>query len=78
MVGIELTKDRSTKTPFSPEQRVGARVVQNVRKMGVILRPLGDVVVLMPPLSITGDEIRFLVSAATEAIIEICGTLEDS
>jgi hypothetical protein len=32
----------------------------------------------MPPLSITGDEIRFLVSAATEAIIEICGTLEDS
>ncbi|MDQ1239457.1 MAG: adenosylmethionine---8-amino-7-oxononanoate aminotransferase, partial [Thermodesulfobacteriota bacterium] len=44
MVGIELTRDRSTKKSFSPEQRVGARVVQNVRKMGVILRPLGDVV----------------------------------
>jgi adenosylmethionine-8-amino-7-oxononanoate aminotransferase len=77
MVGIELTRDRSTRTPFSPEQRVGARVVQNVRKMGVILRPLGDVVVLMPPLSISDDEIRLLVSATAQSIVETCSSLEN-
>ncbi len=51
---------------------MGARVTQNVRKHGVILRPLGDVVVLMPPLSITPDQIKHLVSATALSIQEIC------
>lgn len=76
MVGIELTQNRSLRQPFSPEQRVGMRVALNVRKRGVILRPLGDVVVLMPPLSVSDDEVRLLVSAAAQSIVEICGSLE--
>ncbi|MBI5250681.1 MAG: adenosylmethionine--8-amino-7-oxononanoate transaminase [Desulfomonile tiedjei] len=72
MVGIELTENRSLRTEYPPGLRMGARVTRDVRKHGVILRPLGDVVVLMPPLSITLDEIRLLVSATAKSIHEIC------
>jgi adenosylmethionine---8-amino-7-oxononanoate aminotransferase len=72
MVGIELVQDRQKRQAYAPELRMGARVTQNVRKHGIILRPLGDVVVLMPPLSITPDQIRHLVSATALSIREIC------
>jgi adenosylmethionine---8-amino-7-oxononanoate aminotransferase len=72
MVGIELVEDSKTRSPYPPELRMGARVTQDVRKRGVILRPLGDVVVLMPPLSITEDQIRELVSATATSIREVC------
>jgi adenosylmethionine-8-amino-7-oxononanoate aminotransferase len=52
LAGIELVRDRATKKRFPPEQRVGARVCQLAREQGVLLRPLGDVIVLMPPLAI--------------------------
>jgi adenosylmethionine-8-amino-7-oxononanoate aminotransferase len=68
MVGIEIVEDRHTKAPFPPEKKVGQRVVRKVREKGIILRPLGDVIVLMPPLSSTEDEIRHLVGSAGWAI----------
>jgi adenosylmethionine---8-amino-7-oxononanoate aminotransferase len=68
MVGIELR--RSPTEPFSSEDAIGARVCRIVRRHGVILRPLGSVVVLMPPLSITSDEIDLLVDATSAAIVE--------
>lgn len=73
MIGIELVEDRGLRKAYAPEKRVGAQVSQNVRKYGLILRPLGDVVVLMPPLSITSDEIVDLVSITARSIREICG-----
>jgi len=73
MVGIELVEDRATRRPYPPELRMGARVTQNMRNYGVILRPLGDVVVLMPPLSITDEQIRDLVTATAKSIEEMCG-----
>ena len=66
MVGIELG-------PYAYEQAIGARVCADVRKRGVILRPLGNVIVLMPPLSITDDEIDRLVEATRASIVEVCG-----
>ncbi len=72
MVGIELVADRNSRKAFPVELRMGARVTQDVRRAGVILRPLGDVVVLMPPLSITADEIRYLVSATAQSIQNVC------
>jgi len=74
MIGIELAEDPATRRPYPPELRMGGRVTQQVREYGVILRPLGDVVVLMPPLSITPDQIKDLVSATARAIREVCGT----
>jgi adenosylmethionine-8-amino-7-oxononanoate aminotransferase len=52
LAGIELVEDRATKKPFSAERRVGHAVCQWLREQGVLLRPLGDVIVVMPPLAI--------------------------
>jgi adenosylmethionine-8-amino-7-oxononanoate aminotransferase len=52
MAGIELVRDRAGKRPFPPELRMGARVCRLARDQGVLLRPLLDVVVVMPPLNI--------------------------
>lgn len=70
MVGIELVADRETKAAFPFEQAVGARVCLAARRHGVILRPLGPVVVLMPPLSISEAELEELVTATARAISE--------
>jgi len=68
MVGIELVEDPSTKKPFPPEKKVGQKVVLEARKRGVIIRPLGDVIVLMPPLSIGEWELTVLIEAVYESI----------
>jgi adenosylmethionine-8-amino-7-oxononanoate aminotransferase len=52
MTGIELVKDKRAKTLFPPEKRMGAVVCRSARDQGVFLRPLGDVIVIMPPLAI--------------------------
>jgi adenosylmethionine-8-amino-7-oxononanoate aminotransferase len=70
MVGIELVRDRASREPYPFEAAIGARVCRAVRRHGVILRPLGSVVVLMPPLSITAAEVRQLVDATRRAIVE--------
>jgi adenosylmethionine-8-amino-7-oxononanoate aminotransferase len=52
MAGIELVQDRATKTPFPSALRTAERVCRMARAQGVLLRPLGDVIVVMPPLAI--------------------------
>lgn len=73
MLGVELVKDRRTKEEYAYGDRVGHRVCLAVRKRGVILRPLGSVVVLMPPLSLTVEEAHHLGGAVREAIVEVTG-----
>lgn len=73
MVGIELVKDRATKAEFGFAERMGFRVCQAARAHGVLLRPLGNVVVLMPPLSLTADEARLLTDAVAAAITHVLG-----
>ncbi len=68
MVGIELVRDRETRQPYPASERVGMQVCQNARRHGVILRPLGNVIVLMPPLCIGEVELDTLCDAAAEAI----------
>ncbi|MHC4607565.1 MAG: adenosylmethionine--8-amino-7-oxononanoate transaminase [Planctomycetota bacterium] len=73
MAGIELVEDTETKKPYPAERRTGHRVILEARRRGAILRPLGDVVVLMPPLSITGKEMLGLLDVAAESIRAVCG-----
>lgn len=68
MVGIELVRDREKKIPYGLEEKMGLKVIVEVRKRGVILRPLGNVIVLMPPLSLNLDEIDFLLKVTHDAI----------
>ena len=61
MCGVEL----------HPGERLGRRVCAAALKRGVLLRPLGDVIVLMPPLSVTDEEIAMIVEALAGSIVEI-------
>jgi adenosylmethionine-8-amino-7-oxononanoate aminotransferase len=70
MVGIELVTDRAARTPYPAAARIGQRVVRAARARGVILRPLGNVIVLMPPLAITDDELERLLDVTRDAIVE--------
>ncbi len=78
MAGIEIVADRGTKDRFPPERKIGQRVARKARERGIILRPLGDVLVLMPPLSSTEREIEDLVDAAGWAIREILSAGSES
>jgi adenosylmethionine-8-amino-7-oxononanoate aminotransferase len=68
MAGIELVRDAETREPFDPTLRVGRQVILAAREEGVIIRPLGDVVVLMPPLAISDSDLQRLVAVTGEAI----------
>jgi adenosylmethionine---8-amino-7-oxononanoate aminotransferase len=71
MVGIELVADRATRQEYPPEERRAWKVCLAARKHGVCIRPLGDVVVLMPPYCITDDTLVRLVDAVRRSIIEV-------
>jgi adenosylmethionine-8-amino-7-oxononanoate aminotransferase len=68
MVGIELVRDRAGHTPYEARARMGSRVIGAARQRAVILRPLGNVIILMPPLSITATELDELVRVTAESI----------
>jgi len=74
MVGIELVLDKESKTPFPWEERIGVKVCQRVREGGVILRPLGNVIVLMPALSMSRSDLKRLLDATYWAIEQVIGT----
>jgi len=71
MAGIEIVADRKTKERFPPDRKTGQRMIRKAREEGVLLRPLGDVIVLMPPLSSTESEIEMLVDVTVWAIGEV-------
>jgi adenosylmethionine-8-amino-7-oxononanoate aminotransferase len=68
MVGIELVRDRATKAEWDYGLRAGHQVCLEARPLGAILRPLGNVVVLMPPLAMTEAQLGELGAIAVEAI----------
>ena len=68
MCGIELAFDPARGVPYEPALRVGHDVTLEARGRGAIVRPLGDVVVLMPPLAIEADELEELVEITADSI----------
>lgn len=70
IAGVELMLDPAAGIPFPWEQRVGGRVCDAVRRHGVWLRPLGNVIVIMPPLCISADQLDRVVDAIEVGISE--------
>jgi len=68
MVGIELVKSKTTKRAYPPKERIGQKVILEARKRGVVIRPLGDIIVLMPPLAIDEATLKKLVDVTYESI----------
>lgn len=68
MVGIELVEDKATQRPFDPKRRIGHQICRQIRRHGVLLRPLGDVIVIMPPLVMEERELKRIVAAVAEEV----------
>ena len=73
VVGIELVRDWRTREPFDLRERAGIRVCDAMAKKGVLTRPIGNVIVLLPPYCTTPSEARRMVRAIYEACNEIFG-----
>ncbi|WP_233212233.1 adenosylmethionine--8-amino-7-oxononanoate transaminase [Sporosarcina sp. P16b] len=76
MCGIEIVKDKHTKESFPLESRVAYRATLKMRELGLLTRPLGDVIVLMPPLATSTTQLTEMVKlmkagiqAATEELV---------
>jgi len=67
VVGIELVRDWRTREPFDLRERAGIRVCEAMARRGVLTRPIGSVVVLMPPYCTTPGQARQMVRALGEA-----------
>jgi adenosylmethionine-8-amino-7-oxononanoate aminotransferase len=68
---IELVRDRTTKEPYPWEEKRGLAVCQVARQRGVLARPLGNVLVVMPPLSVSLDELDRICHALEEGIATV-------
>ncbi len=68
IAGIELVKDWRTRQPFDLRQRAGPRVCEAMAKRGVLTRPVGNVIVLMPPYCTTPGQARRMVAAVSQGV----------
>lgn len=68
MIGIEMVEDKNSRKSYAPEKRIGHKVILQARKRGVIVRPLGDVIVLMPPLTMADAELKMLLDVVYDSI----------
>ena len=71
MVGIELVKNKFTKEEFPYKKRIGHKVILEARRNGLIIRPLGDIIILMPPLSATIAELSKICAITRASILSI-------
>ena len=68
VAGVELVKNWRTRTPFALRERAGIRVCEAMARRGVLTRPVGNVIVLMPPYCTTPPQLQRMVSALSEAV----------
>lgn len=73
MVGIELVEDKASRKNYPVEMRIGHKVILEARQRGVIVRPLGDIIILMPPLTISDNELAMLLDVVHDAIVAVTG-----
>ena len=75
MMCVENVADKKTKALLSPEILVGERIANAAEKRGVLVRPIGHLNVLSPPLILTREQIDTLVTVLRESIVEVMGDL---
>ncbi len=71
--GVELVVDKRTRQAYPWEQKTGVRVCREARKLGIFSRPLGNTVVIFPPLAITMAELELLMDGLERAIGTVTG-----
>ena len=71
MAGVELVRDKKTKEPYAWAEKMGWRVACHARENGVFIRPLGNVIVIMPPLSIGTENLEQLLKVIKDSIVAV-------
>jgi adenosylmethionine-8-amino-7-oxononanoate aminotransferase len=71
MVGIELVRDKETREPYNWAERIGVRVTGRARELGMLTRPLGNVVVFIPPLASTEAELNAMTDILMKSILDV-------
>ncbi len=71
MAGIELVQDKKTGQPYDWEEKTGWKVAYHARDNGVIIRPLGNILVIMPPLNISIENLDRMLQVLRDAIIAV-------
>ena len=71
IAGVELVKDWRTREPFDLRDRAGIRVCDAMARRGVLTRPVGNVIVLMPPYCTTPTQVRRMVTVLSQSIGEV-------
>lgn len=74
VAGIELVRDWRTRQPFDLRERAGMRVCEAMARRGVLTRPIGNVVVLMPPYCTTAAQAERMIAAVCESVEECFGS----
>jgi adenosylmethionine-8-amino-7-oxononanoate aminotransferase len=70
IAGVELVKDWKTREPFDLRERAGIRVCQAMARRGVLTRPVGNVIVIMPPYCAGEKEVNKIILSLSESIEE--------
>jgi adenosylmethionine-8-amino-7-oxononanoate aminotransferase len=73
IAGIELVRDWRTRKPFALRERVGIHVCEAMARHGVLTRPVGNVIVLMPPYCTTPAQAQKMVRAVSDSVREVFG-----
>ncbi len=73
MIGIEIVKDKKTKEMFELKEKICIKISAKARDYGIITRPLGNVLVIMPPLSVNEHEIEKICLAMYQAMTDTIG-----
>lgn len=68
LMGIELVKDKKNKTPIQPKKSINKIFFEEGKKHGIYLRTLGNIVMLVPPLAISKEELDLLLRRTIDTI----------
>ncbi|WP_232242480.1 adenosylmethionine--8-amino-7-oxononanoate transaminase [Paenibacillus sp. GSMTC-2017] len=71
MIGIELVRNKGTKEPYEWVERIGVRTSMRAKELGMLTRPLGNVIVFIPPLSSSEAELDEMTTILIQAIIDV-------
>ncbi|MDP2753530.1 MAG: adenosylmethionine--8-amino-7-oxononanoate transaminase [Nitrospirota bacterium] len=71
MAGVELVRNKKTKKPYDWTEKMGWHVTYRARDNGVFIRPLGNVIVIMPPLSISEQNLKQLLKVIKDSIVKV-------
>lgn len=71
MIGIELVRDKVSREPYDWADRIGVRTTLRARELGMLTRPLGNVIVFIPPLSSNVAELDAMTNILMESILHV-------